>query len=63
MQISGLPETSWQVSSPCPFLPGAPGVDHLSLFPHSVHIQVCRYHGHRDNPRSLGTNMPALVSW
>lgn len=25
MQISGLPETSWQVSSPCPFIPGSLG--------------------------------------
>lgn len=30
MQISGLPETSWQVSSPSPFLPGCPG---YFLFP------------------------------
>jgi hypothetical protein len=30
MQISGLPETSWQVSNPSPFLPGVPGVDSLS---------------------------------
>jgi hypothetical protein len=26
MQISGLPETSWQVSSPYPFFLGCPGL-------------------------------------
>lgn len=30
MQISGLPETSWQVSSPSPFFPGCPG---STIFP------------------------------
>lgn len=37
MQISGLPETSWQVSSPSPFLPGVPDVDSSNLSPYSAH--------------------------
>ena len=37
MQISGLPETSWQVSSPSPFLPGVPDVDSLNLSLYSTH--------------------------
>lgn len=37
MQISGLPETSWQVSSPSPFLPGVPDVDSSNLSLYSAH--------------------------
>ncbi|KAJ5687545.1 hypothetical protein N7536_010164 [Penicillium majusculum] len=37
MQISGLPETSWQVSSPSPFLPGVPDVDSLHPSLYSTH--------------------------
>lgn len=44
MQISGLPETSWQVSSPSPFLPGCPGSlifpwTSFCFLPHDL----CRY--------------------
>ena len=37
MQISGLPETSWQVSSPSPFLSGVPDIDSSTPSLYSAH--------------------------
>lgn len=64
MQISGLPETSWQVSSPSPFPPGCPGVDSSSPSLFSARTCFQSMSVHRLGRGSSSTNQVApLLDW